>query len=119
MRFFAIALLALIAIASVSAQSQADIDKLKSIAECMQKIKEPCQTSDKDCQAEQEKLEDCQDKCKKDNSNSMSDAFSCAKKCSSTNKDVQAWYDAQIACVSSSIISFAFAALISAFALLF
>ncbi|KAL4482891.1 hypothetical protein ABPG74_018917 [Tetrahymena malaccensis] len=119
MRFFAIALLALIAIASVSAQSQADIDKAKKIMECVNNVKEPCQTSDKPCLAEQQKLEDCQDKCKKDNSNSTSDALSCAKKCTSTNKDVQAWADAQMACVSSSMISFTFAALIAAFALLF
>ncbi|EAS00177.1 transmembrane protein, putative (macronuclear) [Tetrahymena thermophila SB210] len=119
MRFFAFALLALIAISCVSAQSQADIDKAKKIFECINNIQEPCQATDKDCQAEQDKIDECSDKCKIDNASSQSGAMSCMKKCTSTNKDVQTWYDANMACLSSSMNSFVLTFAIALFALLY
>ncbi|EAS00170.1 transmembrane protein, putative (macronuclear) [Tetrahymena thermophila SB210] len=119
MRFFAFALIALIAISCVSAQSQADLDKFKDYMDCIKKVKEPCQTTDKDCLAEQDKIEECSQKCKDDNASSQSDALSCVKKCTSTNKDVQTWYDATIACLSSSMTSFVLTFAIAIFALLF
>ncbi|KAL4482901.1 hypothetical protein ABPG74_018927 [Tetrahymena malaccensis] len=116
--FFAIALLALIAITSVSAQSQADLDKLKNYFNCMSKINPPCQDTDQPCLDEKNKIRDCQVKCQT-TSSSESDSLACQKKCTSTNKDVQTWYDATMACTSTSITTFVFSAFIAVFTLLF
>ncbi|EAS00169.2 hypothetical protein TTHERM_00935450 (macronuclear) [Tetrahymena thermophila SB210] len=65
MRFFAFVLLALIAISCVSSQSY-NIQYAKNILDCINNVKEPCQTTGDYCQAEKQKINECSDKCKTD-----------------------------------------------------
>ncbi|KAL4484665.1 hypothetical protein ABPG74_019842 [Tetrahymena malaccensis] len=118
MRIVAVALLALVALSAVHAQSASDIQKM---TECMDEVQKqpPCQKSDTDCQNAEDLADKCSGNCTS-SAKSFGDIASCLKsKCSSQNKDVQAYIDKQVKCLSSSVISFAFAALISAFAFLF
>ncbi|EAS00168.2 hypothetical protein TTHERM_00935440 (macronuclear) [Tetrahymena thermophila SB210] len=107
MKFFAFALLALIAISFVSAQSKVDLNSNTKMFNCINNVKNPCQPTDNACLAEYTKISDCTNKCHTDNATTFSTNYmSCAKKCTSTNKDVQTYYDAIIVCLNLSILCF-------------
>ncbi|EAS00498.1 transmembrane protein, putative (macronuclear) [Tetrahymena thermophila SB210] len=120
MRFFAITLLAVIAISSVSAQSQPDIEVEYKTIDCLQNNETYCQNTDKDCLTEQTKIVECEMICVEDNPSSKNDVLSCINfKCTSTNKNIQAWQKAINACLNSNITSFVLVFAIALFALLF
>ncbi|KAL4484664.1 hypothetical protein ABPG74_019841 [Tetrahymena malaccensis] len=118
MRIFAFALLVLTILSAVHAQTA---EEYKKIFECMDKIEKesPCKPNDDSCRDAERKADKCAGTCSM-SSNSLAEIRSCYEsKCSSPNKDVQAFLDKKAQCLGSSIISFAFAVLISAFALLY
>ncbi|KAL4484667.1 hypothetical protein ABPG74_019844 [Tetrahymena malaccensis] len=118
MRIIALALLALVALSAVNAQSASDIQKM---TECMDEVQKqpPCQKTDTDCQKAEDEADKCSANCTS-SAKSFGDIASCLKsKCSSQNKDVQAYIDKQAKCLNSSIISFVLAALVASFAFLF
>ncbi|EAS00172.1 transmembrane protein, putative (macronuclear) [Tetrahymena thermophila SB210] len=121
MKLLTLALLTLLAIATVNAQtiSASDLQKAAKILECSSKIANPCQPTDQPCLDEMQKVESCSDQCSESNQ-SIDSIYNCYKQeCKSDNKDVQKYVDEQVACANSGIKILAITAIIGALAVFF